>query len=209
MLFSMFAGSITISLPRKRSMIDQLALRIKLGDEQAFELLYRKFYARLCAFANKFLNDSEVAQEIVQDVFTKIWEGREDIDPEDSIKSYLFKIAQNLSINNLRRKKVESRYIEIYKLIYIEQHEHSGLESLLAKELEENISKSIANLPTQCRKIFVLSRSEGLKYKEIAETLDISIKTVEAQMSKAFRSLRIELSDYFTILLLLYLSNNF
>jgi RNA polymerase sigma-70 factor, ECF subfamily len=186
-------------------MTDLLALRIKRGDEQAFELLYRKFFARLCAFTNKFLNDPEVAQEIVQDVFTKIWECREDIDPEDSIKSYIFKIAQNLSINNLRRKKVESRYIEIYKLVYVEKLEPSVFESLLAKELDENIIKSISHLPLQCRKIFELSRSEGLKYKEIAETLNISIKTVEAQMSKAFRVLRIELSDYITILILIFL----
>ena len=77
-------------------MMDQLAMRIKLGDEQAFELLFRKFYVRLCSFANKFLDDPEEAQEIVQEVFTKIWEGRNDIDPEDSLRSYIFKIAQNL-----------------------------------------------------------------------------------------------------------------
>lgn len=190
-------------------MIDQLALRIKLGDEQAFELLYRKLYVKLCAFSNKFLNDPDAAQEIVQDVFTKIWEGREGIDPEASIKSYLFKIAQNLSINTLRRKKVESRYIEIYKLIYIEQDEYSSLESLIAKDLEEDIINSIAKLPLQCRKIFELSRSEGLKYKEIAETMNISIKTVEAQMSKAFRSLRIELTEYLPILILLFFNDIF
>jgi RNA polymerase sigma-70 factor (ECF subfamily) len=198
-----------LTIARRNPMTDQLALRIKHGDEQAFELLYHKFYARLCAFSNKFLNDPEVAQEIIQDVFAKIWEGREDIDPEDSIKSYLFKIAQNLSINNLRRKKVESRYIEIYKLVYVEHLDFSSLESLLAKELEENINISITKLPAQCRKIFELSRSEGLKYKEIADTLNISIKTVEAQMSKAFRSLRVELSDYLTILLIYFLINNF
>jgi RNA polymerase sigma-70 factor, ECF subfamily len=189
-------------------MTDLIALRIKRGDEQAFELLYRKFYPRLCAFANKFLNDPEASQEIVQDVFTKIWECREDINPEDSLKSYLFKIAQNMSINSLRRKKVESRYIEIYKLVYIDKFEPSVIESLLAKELDENIIKSIEHLPQQCRKIFELSRSEGLKYKEIAETLNISIKTVEAQMSKAFRSLRIELSEYITILIILYINSN-
>ena len=198
-----------LTIARRNPMTDQLALRIKHGDEQAFELLYRKFYARLCVFSNKFLNDPEVAQEIIQDVFAKIWEGREDIDPKDSIKSYLFKIAQNLSINNLRRKKVESRYIEIYKLVYVEHLDFSSLESLQAKELEENINISIAKLPAQCRKIFELSRSEGLKYKEIADTLNISIKTVEAQMSKAFRSLRVELSDYLTILLIYFLINNF
>jgi RNA polymerase sigma-70 factor, ECF subfamily len=183
-------------------MTDQLALRIKRGDEQAFELLFRKYYVRLCAFANKFLNDHEEAQEIVQDVFVKIWEGRNNIDPEDSLKSYVFKIAQNLSLNKLRRKKVELGYTEIYKLVYIEQQEFSAHESLLARELEENIACSIEKLPAECRKIFKLSRIEGLKYKEIADNLHISIKTVEAQMSKALRSLRIALSDYLTLIII-------
>jgi RNA polymerase sigma-70 factor, ECF subfamily len=189
-------------------MKDQLAMRIKLGDEQAFEMLFRKFNVRLCAFANKFLNDPEEAQEIVQDVFVKIWEGRDEIDPEGSLKSYVFKIVQNLSLNKLRRKEVESRYLEIYKLVYIEQQEFSAHESLLARELEEHIAQSIGKLPSECRKVFVLSRINGLKYREIADTLNISAKTVEAQMSKALRSLRIELSDYLILLLIALISNN-
>ena len=190
-------------------MRDPLAIRIKLGDEQAFELLFRKYYVRLCAFANKFLNDPEDAKEIVQDVFAKIWEGRDEIDPEDSLKSYIFKIAQNLSINKLRRNKVESRYIEIYKLVYVENHEFSAQESLLAKELQENINHSIGNLPSECRKVFELSRIEGLKYKEIADTLNISVKTVEAQMSKALKVLRVELGEYLSLLLIVLISKNF
>lgn len=189
-------------------MKDQLAARIKLGDEQAFELLFRIYFERLCGFTNKFLNDPEQSKEIVQEVFMKIWEGRKDIDPEDSLKSYLFKIAQNLSINKLRRQKVESRYTEIYKLVYIEHDEFSVHESLLARELEENISNSIGKLPPECRKIFELSRIEGLKYREIADTLNISVKTVEAQMSKALRLLRIELSDYLTLLLIMLIYSN-
>jgi RNA polymerase sigma-70 factor (ECF subfamily) len=188
-------------------MKDQLAMRIKLGDEQAFELLFRKFNVRLCAFANKFLNDPEEAQEIVQNMFVKIWEGRDEIDPENSLKSYVFKIVQNLSLNKLRRKKIESRYTEIYKLVYIEQQEISAHESLLARELEEHITHSIGKLPSECRKVFELSRVEGLKYREIADTLNISVKTVEAQMSKALRSLRIELSDYLVLLLIALISN--
>lgn len=183
-------------------------MRIKLGDEQAFELLFRKFNVRLCIFANKFLNDPEEAQEIVQSVFVKIWEGRDEIDPEDSLKSYIFKIVQNLSLNKLRRKKVESRYVEIYKLVYIEQQEFSAHDSLLVRELEENITHSIGKLPTECRKVFELSRIEGLKYREIADTLNISIKTVEAQMSKALRSLRIELSDYLVLVLIALISSS-
>jgi RNA polymerase sigma-70 factor, ECF subfamily len=189
-------------------MTDLIAFKIKSGDEQAFELLYRKFYVRLCAFSNKYLNDPEAAQEIVQDVFVKIWESREEIDPEDSLRSYLFKIAQNKSINILRHKKTESRFAEVCRLVYIEKSEPSALESLIARELEENIQRSVARLPLQCRKIFEMNRTEGLKYKEIAETLDISIKTVEAQMSKAFKSLRAELSDYILLLMLLLSSCN-
>jgi RNA polymerase sigma-70 factor (ECF subfamily) len=189
-------------------MKDLIAARIKLGDEQAFELLFRKYYNRLCAFSNKFVNDPEVSREIVQDVFTKVWEGRNEIDPEDSLRSYLFKIAQNLSINNLRRSKVESRYAEIFKLVYVEYHEFSAHESLLAKELEENIAHSIGNLPAECRKIFELSRNEGLKYREIAETLNISVKTVEAQMCKALRFLRVELNEYLTLLLITIIAAN-
>jgi RNA polymerase sigma-70 factor, ECF subfamily len=188
-------------------MVDQLATRIKLGDEQAFELLFRKFYVRLCAFANKFLNDPDESQEIVQEVFTRLWEGRDEIDPEYSLKSYIFKIVQNLSINKLRRRKVESRYSDIYRLVYIDHLEYSTYESLLARELEENIAQSIGKLPAECRKIFELSREEGLKYKEIAETLNISVKTVEAQMSKALRFLRIELSEYLSLILVALISN--
>jgi RNA polymerase sigma-70 factor, ECF subfamily len=183
-------------------MPDQFGLSIKLGDERSFELFFRMYYVRLCSFANKFLNDPEEAKEIVQDAFAKIWEGRNDINPEDSLKSYIFKITQNLCLNKLKRGKVESRFVEIYKLVYIEQHEFSAHDSLLTKELEENIRTAVSKLPVECRKVFELSRIKGHKYKEIADICHISIKTVEAQMSKALRLLRVELSDYLTLLLL-------
>jgi RNA polymerase sigma-70 factor, ECF subfamily len=188
-------------------MKDQLAMRIKLGDEQAFELFFRKYNIRLCSFANKFLDNPEEAQEVVQDMFVKIWESRNELDPESSLKSYIFKIVQNLSINRLRRRKVESKYLEIYRLVYIENKEFTVHESLLATELEAHIIHSIKKLPSECRKIFELSRSEGLKYREIADTLNISVKTVETQMSKALRSLRLELTDYITLMLIILTIN--
>jgi RNA polymerase sigma-70 factor, ECF subfamily len=192
-----------LSVPEKPKlviMIDQLALRIKLGDEHAFELLFRKYYVRLCGFSNKFLNDPEQAKEVVQEVFTKIWEGRTNIDPEDSLNAYLFKIAQNLSINKLQRKKVESKYIEIYKLVYVDNREFSPYDSLLAHELNDNLNIAVSKIPPKCRRIFELSRLDGLKYNEIAAVLNISVKTVEAQMSKALNILRFELKDYLKIL---------
>src|SRR5664280_1367333 len=92
--------------------------------------------------------------------------------------------------------------------LYIEHLEFSAHESLLAKELEENIAQAVNKLPAECRKIFELSRVEGLKYREIADTLHISVKTVEAQMSKALKSLRLELSDYLTFLIIALISSN-
>lgn len=183
-------------------MKDLIGERIRLGDEQAFELFFRTHYTSLCIFANKFLNDPDEAQNIVQDVFTKIWETREDINPEDSLKSYMFKIAQNLSLNKLARTKVESKYIDIFKNVYLNNNnELSVSDSLLAGELEKNISLAIEKLPDGCRKIFELSRVEGLKYNEIANILHISVKTVEAQISKALKTLRVDLKEYLTILI--------
>ncbi len=177
-------------------MKDFLALRIKNGDEQAFELLFRKYYTPLCRFANKFLNNTEEAKGTVQEVFEKIWAGREDIDPDESINAYLFRIAHNISINKLRRRQVESRYAEIYKLVYIEHSEHSPYESLVGNELNEKINFAVNKMPPKCRKVFDLNRTEGLKYSEIANTLHISVKTVEAHMSKALSIVRFELKDY-------------
>lgn len=181
--------------------MDLICDRIRLGDEQAFELLFRKLYIQLCGFANKYLNDPDQAKEIVMEVFCKIWEGREDLDPQNSLKAYLFKIVQNLCINKLKKRKIETKYSEVYKQVYVDCPESSSAhESLCAKELEKNIANAILKLPMECRKVFELNRVEGLKYREIADILHISIKTVEGQMSKALRILRFELSDYLIFL---------
>lgn len=189
-------------------MKDHLAMRIKLGDEQAFELFFNKFNVRLCVFSNNFLNDPEEAQEIVQDAFVKLWENRDEIDPEGSLKSYIYKIVQNLSINRLKKKEVASKYIEIYKLVYIEYHEFSAHESYVADELEEHMTDTISQLPSRCQKIFKLSRNEGFKYREIAEILNISSKTVEVQMAKALKILRLKLADYLTLLIIAFINNS-
>jgi len=189
-------------------MSDQISLRIKLGDEKAFELFFRQYYVHLCRFTNKFFNDPEEARKIVQEVFMKIWEKRADIDPGDSLKSYLFKIAQNLCLNRLRKKKVESGYAEIYRLVYIDNDEFSSYESLLAKELSDNIINAIDKIPLKCKRVFELSRTEGLKYSEIAEVMNISVKTVEAQMSKALSILRTELKDYLDLIIIVFILSN-
>ena len=174
-------------------MRDQLASRIKIGDEQAFELFFRKFNVRLCSFANKFLNDPDLSQEIVQEAFVRLWECREDIDPDSALDSYVYRIVQNISLNTLRRRKIESRYTEIYRLVYLELSDNSAHDLYIAGELEDRIAGAINDLPEGCRKIFTLSRHEGLKYKDIARVLGISPKTVEVQMSRALKQLRLKL----------------
>jgi RNA polymerase sigma-70 factor (ECF subfamily) len=177
-------------------MKEELAERIKIGDKQAFELLFYKYYVSLCGFANKFLHNPEEAKDVVQEVFTNIWEKREDIDSEESIMAYIFKITQNKSLNSLRKKKVVSRHVEILRLVYIDYTLSPSHESLLAKELENDISAAIQKVPLKCRKVFELSRLKGLKYQEISKVLNISVKTVEVQISKALQILRLELKDY-------------
>jgi RNA polymerase sigma-70 factor (ECF subfamily) len=175
---------------------DQLLIRIKRGDTQAFELLFRKYYVRLCCFSNRIIDNPEEAREVVQDVFAKLWEYRKEIRIEKSLVSYLFKTTQNNSINILRRRQMINKYVALYKLVYIEHREISTEQTMIATELNDNIKGAIAKIPPKCRKIFELSRIEGLKHQEIASLLKISIKTVEAHMSKALSILRIELKDY-------------
>lgn len=181
----------------KKSLVkDKLVIKIIMGDEHAYELFFHKSYIRLCQFANKFLNNPEEAKEVVQDAFINIWENRELIEPEESLLSYLFKIIQNKCINKLYHKQVETKYAEVYKLVYADYRSISPIDSLLALELSEHINKVVADLPPQCRKVFELSRHDGLRYSEIATSMNISVKTVEAQISKALKILRVELRSY-------------
>lgn len=167
-----------------------------MGDEQAFELLFHKYFTRLCAFSNKFLNNPAEAQEVAQDVFIRIWEERKLIDPDKTLTGLMFKIAQNKCLNKIRRSKLFTEYAAIYKYVYVENREFSSEKSLLGSELESNIEEAIEKLPPRCKKVFEMSRIDGLKYKEIAVVLNISIKTVEVQISKALQHIRKELHDY-------------
>jgi RNA polymerase sigma-70 factor (ECF subfamily) len=187
-------------------MSDQLTYRIAYGDKQAFEILFRRLYLRLCCYTNKFLNDPEESQEIVQEVFSILWENRQSINPSLNLDAYLYKISKNLAICRLRRKSIELKYIEIYKAAYLDYDERNpSHDTLCAHELERKLAVALEKLPDGCRKVYELSRNEGLKYCEIAKYLDISVKTVESQMSKAFRILRIELAEFIAVIIFIML----
>ena len=181
-------------------MTDTIEHRIKMGDEQAFELLYRRYFVRLCAFANKFLGNPQSSEEVVQDIFLKLWENRSTLRSDESGKSFLFQAVHNKSLNLLAHEKVVNRYSEMIKAVYSQPEEFDAHDSLMAKELNINIQSIISELAPECKRIFIMSRTEGKKHQEIAEELHISIKTVETQINRALKKLRIELSDYMVIL---------
>jgi RNA polymerase sigma-70 factor, ECF subfamily len=169
-------------------------------DNEAFEKLFRAYFPPLMSFSRKILGDEDDAREVVQQVFINLWEKRDEVDLSTSLKSYLFTSVNNRSLNVIRdRKKFSSEEVPE---IAGEWDVSAQIESM---ELEEKIREIITSLPEKCREIFELNRKEGLKYNEIAALLDISVKTVENQMSKALRILREQLGKYLTLLLWLML----
>ncbi len=170
--------------------------RIKKGDEKAYETLFHKYYGHLCLYATKILKDDPAAEEIVQDFFVKIWEKREHLNIETSIKNYLFRSIKNLCINYIQHNKTKNRYAQ--KVISETENSYSDDDSFPEIELSKKIEESINSLPEKRKEIFRLSRQDGLKYQEIAVKLNISIKTVETQMTLALKTLRDKLKNYST-----------
>ena len=168
--------------------------RIKKGDEKAFEILFRKYYGHLCLFATKIINDDVAAEEIVQDFFVKLWEKREQLFIETSIKNYFFRSVKNLCINFIQHNKTKLRYAQI--VISEVENQFTDDNNYPEIDLTLKIEESINSLPEKRREIFRLSRQEGLKYHEIAQKLNISIKTVETHMSLAIKTLREKLKNY-------------
>ncbi|MFY0600956.1 MAG: RNA polymerase sigma-70 factor [Cyclobacteriaceae bacterium] len=172
---------------------------VNIKDEKVYELLFRTHYASLVSFSVSYVGEPETAEEIVQDVFLNIWSKSENLNIQTSIKSYLFGAVRNASLNFLKHQKVEKAYAEeqFTRLDKSDETNHLELD-----ELKEKISLALDKIPEKCREIFELSRFEGKRYKEIAEELNISLKTVENQMGKALKIMRQELGDYLPLIIL-------
>jgi len=175
--------------------------QIKKGDEAAFSRLFDAYYSALCLFANKYLQDMDLARSLVQQVFIDLWTKRERITVSTSVKSYLYTTVKNRCIDVLRKTKATSEISES-----VENLNQTPFRDLVEEaELNDRINASINQLPEKCREIFLLCRFEGMKYSEIAEKLGISVKTVEMQMGIALKKLRDSLSDYQMINLLVFI----
>ncbi|NOU61898.1 RNA polymerase sigma-70 factor [Marinifilum sp. JC070] len=172
-------------------------------SREDFENLFNDHYSRLCAYAYNFLKEQEGSEEIVQEVFFKLWINRSEIQINSSMESYLYRSVRNASLNLIKHISIREKYKE-YNKEAIEYDEQIDKDPMNASELELKIRASIDKLPEQRKKIFILSRYEQLKYKEIAEQLGISVKTVENQMGKALKFLREELADYLPLIVLFF-----
>lgn len=169
-----------------------------------YESLFKAHYSELCGFANKFLEDIDAAEEIVQGFFVKFWESRTELNITSSPRSYLFTSIRNACYNQLKHIKIREEY-KAYNQREMEESKYSVDDEYQANELDAKIRQTIEQLPESRRRIFIMSRYEGLKYKEIAEKLKISVKTVENQMGSAIKFLKLELSDYLIILAFMFL----
>ena len=182
---------------------EKLVEKLKDDDVKAFEILFRRYYAYLCSYAFKTVRDSANAEELVQEFFVRLWEKREQLSIDTSVKNYFFRSIRNQCINAIQHDKIKAKYAQ--KIIAETEIDFSVEDSFVELELSEKINESIQSLPEKRREIFRLSREEGLKYREIAEKMNISVKTVETQMSLAIKFLRDKLKKYsaFFILFLL------
>lgn len=179
----------------------ELIVRLKNGDQTAFELLFHFYYPGLVMYSSQFTASRAEAEEIVQDFFVRFWQKHQQLVASDTLKNYFFLSIKNSSLNFLKHKKIEERYIK--EMSELSNH-HLVYEPdlYISSELQEKIKNGIDHLPEKCREIFIMSRIRGMKNEEIAEELHLSKRTVETQISKALKVLRVELKDYVGLLLL-------
>tara|TARA_B100000073_G_scaffold341122_1_gene341972 strand:- start:1410 stop:1949 length:540 start_codon:yes stop_codon:yes gene_type:complete len=174
----------------KREIKKEFILLLKSGDESAFTELINKYNRRLFAYAVSLSGDYSLAKDIVQDVFLKTYEYRKRLNPEFSIEGFLYRSVYNQFINvyhkNKSLLKVHDEYVRFLNQI-IDESKDSEFDKLI-----KIVNESINNLPKRCKEIFVLSKKEGYTNLEISEILNISIKTVEAQITIAFKSIRLQ-----------------
>ena len=187
------------------SAIDQAIFeKLKNDDEKSFELLFKKYYASLCRFAFSFTKNRDDSEEVVQEVFVNIWNNRQKINIKTSFKSYLFTSVRNYSLNYLN-KAAKQRTENIEDVNYYATTEDTDdEESRSSINMEQKIHEAIESLPEKCKEIFSLSKLKNMKNKEVAEHLNISIKTVENQMTIALKKLREDLGPYLQHLTLLF-----
>jgi RNA polymerase sigma-70 factor, ECF subfamily len=178
-----------------------LLSKIAQGDERSFTEAFDCYYARLCFYADKFIHDPDESRSLVQQVFVNLWIKRHKLAIEKSLKAYLYTTVKNYSLDYIKHKLVETKYLHEARP-ELETYDRDLIEEA---EMNARINSAIEELPEKCREIFTLCRFEQLRYNDIAQRLGISIKTVEMQMGIGLKKLRSKLTDNPNIRILLHL----
>jgi RNA polymerase sigma-70 factor (ECF subfamily) len=172
----------------------ELLDRLRAGDDDAFDAIFHEHYSRLVGLAESMLRDRAPAEEIAQDVMLELWRRRDSLRLEAPLRAYLLRATRNRTLNQIRHQRIAHR-AEPYAaaaITPVAPADHDAVQS----EIDAALRDAVDGLPPRCREIFELSRVHGLSYAEIAHTMEISVKTVEAQMGKALRYLRDQLSAW-------------
>lgn len=187
----------------------EILQKIVSGEESSFEKVYHYYYPRLLYFAKQYLLDTEGSRNIVQDVFTELWDKRNSLREDTNLNAWLFTVTKNKSLKTISQLKSQQNYGNHILSRQLEANYKSladfDTSNFAFGELQNQIQISLDKLPPACRKVFEMSRFEDKKNREIAEELNLSIKTVEAQISKALRSLKADLKDYLPLFYILFL----
>jgi RNA polymerase sigma-70 factor, ECF subfamily len=178
-----------------------------LGEsgEQAFEQVFKSNFKSLHAYAFTIVKDEIMAEEIVQNVFCRMWEKKLQLEIQTSLAAYLYRSVYHESLNYLKHLKVRAAY-NSYAQSRMKNESDNAEKKMLLGDLEKKLNIALGELPEQCRTIFQMSRFEELKYQEIADRLGLSIKTIENQMGKALRLLRLKLADFLPVAILTFLN---
>ena len=187
-----------MTLPIVAELDRGLVARIRAGEEQAFAQLFARYYRELCIYASRIDRAGGSGEEIVQEVFFRIWMHRERLLLTDSLTGYLYAVTRNVSLNRLARSQTEDRWRAEAQIDALEPPGESGGADTAIRETEMAIAidRAIAKLPPRCREAFLLRRQRHLSYAEIAQTMQTSPKTVEIQIGKALRLLRAALAEW-------------
>lgn len=183
--------------------LNDIALKIRSGDERAFEQVFRMHYKGMCGYAKKYLTDIDEAEETVQEVFSNYWHKKENLEITGSLEAYLYRAVRNSCLNHLKHLRIRTQYAHAQEKP-LREEENRASDAVVELELQQKIDDCIELLPAERQKIFKLSRFEGLKYQQIADQLGISVKTVENQMGKALKFLRENLSEYLPLVLFVF-----
>lgn len=173
------------------------------GSEKAFRLIMDHWYLRLYNFANGYLDHAENTKEVLQDVFLKLWDNRQKLAEQTNLNAYLFTLTRNRCIDLIRRERLMLQFRTDKQDEYLRLTENFDalsdpiLDDLFALELQAEINRAVSELPEQCRKVFIMSRTNGLKNKEISVSLELSEKTVESHLTKALKTIKLALEQKF------------